>query len=86
MLIAFEQDLVLPFAVSLLDHHQLLLLQEERRDLNLLQLLVLPRQLVLELAQVPKLIIGKLVKIGVEQGQDRHRLLAQVELVLQRPL
>jgi hypothetical protein len=47
---------------------------------------MLPRQLVLEPAQVLKLLIGKLVMIEVELGQDHQHLLAQVELVLQRPL
>jgi len=35
---------------------------------------------------VLKLLIGKLVMIEVELGQDHQHLLAQVELVLQRPL
>ena len=84
MLIRFKLDLVPPIAVSLPDHHHLLQGQEQR-DLDLLQLM-LARQMVLELAQVPKLIIVKQVMIGVERGQDHRQLLAQVELVLQRPL
>jgi len=85
MLIEFKQDLVPPIAVSLLDHH-LLLQGRVRRDLNLPHLLMLPQLLVLEPAQVLKLLTEKQVMIEVERGQDHHQLLAQVELVLQRPL
>jgi len=82
VLIEFRRDLVLPIAVSLLDHH--LLQGRVRRDPDLLQVL-LPRQLVLEQAWVPQLVVEQLIRLRAVQGRDRHQLLAQVEVVLQRP-